>query len=330
MADVADRAGVSAVTVSRALRRPDMVSPKLRERINAAVRELAYVPDIAASRLASARTHTIGVIVSSLTNGVFADYINALHDTLLPAGFQVLILSTRYSIEEEEKAIATMLGQHPEAIIIVGIDQSDHAQRLLRESGVPVVQTFQLTDNPIDMNVGLDQRQAAFAATELLIGHGHKRIAAIGSRLDARARVRIDGYKAAMKAAGLFAEDLIATTPAQTNVKAGAELLGQLAGRREPPEAIFCCDDLIALGALFECQKRGIAVPDQLSIIGFNDLEFAASATPPLASVATPRYEMGKRAAEIIMKTIESGERPAERRIDLGFSLELRDSVRRR
>lgn len=330
MADVAGKAGVSAVTVSRALRRPDMVSPKLRERINAAVRELAYVPDIAASRLASARTHTIGVIVSSLTNGVFADYINALHDTLLPAGFQVLILSTRYSTEEEEKAIATMLGQHPEAIIIVGIDQSDHAQRLLRESGVPVVQTFQLADNPIDMNVGLDQRQAAFAATEVLIAHGHKRIAAIGSRLDARARVRIDGYKAAMQAAGLFAEDLIATTPVQTNVKAGAELLGQLASRKQPPEAIFCCDDLIALGALFECQKRGIVVPDQLSIIGFNDLEFAAAATPPLASVATPRYEMGKRAAEIIMQTIESGERPAERRIDLGFSLELRDSVRRR
>lgn len=327
---MADRAGVSAVTVSRALRRPDMVSPKLQARIKEAVRELAYVPDIAASRLASSRTHTIGVIVSSLTNGVFADYINALHDTLLPAGFQVLILSTRYSTEEEEKAIATLLGQHPEAIIIVGIDQSDHARRLLQESGVPVVQTFQLADDPIDINVGLDQQRAAFAATELLIGHGHKRIGAIGSRLDARARVRIDGYKAAMRAAGLFSEDLIATTPMQTNVKAGGELLADLARRPQPPEAIFCCDDLIALGALFECQKRGIRVPDDMSIIGFNDLEFAAAATPPLASVATPRYEMGRRAAEIVIETIESGDRPAIRQIDLGFTLELRDSVKRR
>ncbi|MBL8710703.1 MAG: LacI family DNA-binding transcriptional regulator [Rhodospirillaceae bacterium] len=321
-------AGVSAVTVSRALRRPDMVSPALRERITRAVRELAYVPDIAASRLASARTHTIGVIVSSLTNGVFADYINALHDTLLPAGFQVLILSTRYSTEEEEKAIATMLGQHPEAIIIVGVDQSAHARRLLKESGVPVVQTFQLTDDPIDINVGLDQRQAAFAATELLIKSGHRRIAAIGSRLDARARVRVEGYAAAMRAAGLFSEDLIATTPAQTRVKAGSDLLGDLLARGEQPDGVFCCDDLLALGVLFECQRRGIAVPDEMSIIGFNDLEFAAAAAPPIASVATPRYEMGQRAAEIVMQIIETGERPAQRQFDVGFSLQVRDSLR--
>lgn len=307
-----------------------MVSPKLHERIKAAVRELAYVPDIAASRLASSRTHTIGVIVSSLTNGVFADYINALHDTLLPAGFQVLILSTRYSIEEEEKAIATLLGQHPEAIIIVGIDQSEHARRLLLESGVPVVQTFQLTDDPIDINVGLDQREGARAATELLIKAGHRRIGCIGSRLDARARVRVEGYEAAMKKAGLFAEELIATTPAQTNVKAGSELLGQLLDSGQQPEAVFCCDDLLALGVLFECQRRNIKIPDRMSVIGFNDLEFAAAATPPLASVATPRYEMGETAARIVVKIVETGERPEQRRIDLGFTLKRRDSIRSR
>lgn len=327
LADVARLAGVSAVTVSRALRRPDMVSPKLHERIRTAVRELAYVPDIAASRLASARTHAIGVIVSSLTNGVFADYINALHDTLLPAGFQVLILSTRYSAEEEEKAIATLLGQHPEAIIIVGIDQSPHARRLLQESGVPIVQTFQLADEPIDMNIGLDQQAAARAATELLIAAGHRRIGAIGSHLDARARVRVDGYRAAMEAAGLHDEALIATTPLQTNVMAGSDLLGQLVDCGQKPDSIFCCDDLLALGALFECQKRGIAVPDQMSIIGFNDLEFAAAATPPLATVVTPRYEMGERAARLVMQVIETGERPSPRQIDLGFALERRGSI---
>ncbi|TDQ83027.1 LacI family transcriptional regulator [Dongia mobilis] len=304
-----------------------MVSPKLQERIKAAVRELAYVPDIAASRLASARTHTIGVIVSSLTNGVFADYINALHDTLLPAGFQVLILSTRYSAEEEEKAIATMLGQHPEAIIIVGIDQSPHARRLLQESGVPVVQTFQLTDDPIDVNIGLDQRAAAKAATNLLIASGHRRIGAIGSRLDARARVRVEGYRAAMQQAGLLDEGLIATTPTQTNVMAGRELIGRLIDEGKKPDAVFCCDDLMALGALFECLKREIKVPKAMSIIGFNDLEFAAAATPPLATVVTPRYEMGERAAKTVMRMIETGERPAERRIDLGFTLERRGSI---
>lgn len=317
------------MTVSRALRRPDMVSAKLHDRIQAAVRELAYVPDVAASRLASNRTHTIGVIVSSLTNGVFADYINALHDTLLPAGFQVLILSTRYSEEEEEKAIATLLGQHPEAIIIVGVDQSDNARHLLERSGVPVVQTFQLTDNPIDINVGLDQRQAAFAATRTLIEQGHRKIGVIASRLDARARARLDGYARAMREAGLYDEKWVATTPDQTAVVAGGRLIGEMIDSSNQPEAVFCCDDLLALGVLFECQRRNIAVPGDISIIGFNNLEFAACTSPGLATVATPRYEMGKLSAEIVQKIIESGERPANSRFDVGFTIELRGSVRR-
>jgi LacI family gluconate utilization system Gnt-I transcriptional repressor len=306
-----------------------MVSAKLRDRIQAAVRELAYVPDVAASRLASSRTHTIGVIVSSLTNGVFADYINALHDNLLPAGYQVLILSTRYSEAEEEKAIATLLGQHPEAIIIVGVDQSEHARRLLESAGVPVVQTFQLSDDPIDLNIGLDQRQAAYEATKALLELGHKRIAVIASRLDARARARLEGYTRAMQEAGLYDEKWRATTPQQTCVKAGGELLTRLIEKGDRPQAVFCCDDLLALGVLFECQRRNIKVPEEMSIIGFNNLEFAAAAHPPLATVATPRYEMGQMAAEIVRKIIESGERPAHNRIDVGFKLELRGSVGR-
>lgn len=329
LADVASLAGVSAVTVSRALRRPDMVSAKLHERIQAAVRELAYVPDVAASRLASNRTHTIGVIVSSLTNGVFADYINALHDNLLPAGYQVLILSTRYSAEEEEKAIGTLLGQHPEAIIIVGVDQSPHARHLLERSGVPVVQTFQLADDPIDINVGLDQREAAYEATKALIDLGHRRIGVIASKLDARARARLDGYGRAMREAGLYDAKWVATTPQQTAVIAGGQLLGEMIERGDRPEAVFCCDDLLALGVLFECQRRGIKVPDEMSIIGFNNLEFAACAYPALATVVTPRYEMGRLAAEIVRRIIESGQRPADNRIDVGYSLELRGSVRR-
>lgn len=323
-------AGVSAVTVSRALRRPEMVSAALRDRIDAAVSELAYVPDVAASRLASARTHSIGVIVSSLTNGVFADYLRALHDTLLPAGFQVVIFSTRYSSTEEEKVIATLIGQHPEAIIIAGIDQTPHARRLLEHSGVPVVQTFELTDDPIDVNVGLSQRQAGYEATRFLIERGHRRIGYIAARLDARAHARLAGYTRAMSEAGLNMDGLVATTPRPSAVGVGSELLCTILQAHGDLEALFCCDDNLALGALFECQRRNIPVPDEISIIGFNDLEFAACAHPPLSSVATPRYEMGRLAAEIVMKMIETGERPAERRIDVGFSIRERGSTSRR
>jgi LacI family gluconate utilization system Gnt-I transcriptional repressor len=329
LADVAKLAGVSAVTVSRALRQPRMVSDALRHRVDAAVSELAYVPDVAASRLASARTHTIGVIVSSLTNGVFADYLRALHDTLLPAGFQVVVFSSRYSLTEEENVIATLVGQHPEAIIIAGIDQTPHARRLLERSGVPVVQTFELTDDPIDINVGLSQRQGGYEATRFLIAGGHRKIGYIAARLDARAHARMAGYSRAMEEAKLPTDGLVATTPRPSSVSAGGELIGTILDRRSDLEALFCCDDNLALGALFECQRRGIAVPDRISIVGFNDLEFAACAHPPITSVATPRYEMGRLASEIVMKIIETGERPDSRRIDVGFAIRERGSTRR-
>jgi LacI family gluconate utilization system Gnt-I transcriptional repressor len=291
------------------------------------VRELAYVPDVAASRLASARTHSIGAIVSSLTNGVFADYLRALHDSLLPAGFQVVVFSSRYSSTEEEKVIATLIGQHPEAIIVAGIDQTPHARRLLQHSGVPVIQTYELTEDPIDINVGLSQRQAGLEATQFLIGLGHTRIAFIAAHLDSRARNRMAGYAHAMSAAGLSIEGRIATVERQSSVGTGTALIGSLLDRSPDLEAIFCCDDNLALGTLFECQRRGIAVPEQMSIIGFNDLEFAACACPSLSSVATPRYEMGRLSAEILMRIIETGERPANPRIDVGFTIQKRGST---
>lgn len=330
LADVARLADVSAVTVSRALRRPEMVSATLRGRIEAAVRELAYVPDVAASRLASARTHTVGVVVSSLTSGVFAEFLRALHDTLLPAGFQVVVLTSRYSAEEEEKAIATLIGQHPEAIIVAGIDQTPHARRLLEHCGVPVIQTYELTEDPIDINIGLSQRQAGFEATQYLLSLGHKRIAFMAAHLDSRAKHRMVGYSEAMEAAGLSTEGRIATIEQQSSVGTGTTLIGALLERDPDLEAIFCCDDNLALGSMFECQRRGIAVPEQMSIIGFNDLEFAACACPSLSSVETPRYEMGRLSAEILMRIIETGERPANPQIDVGFSLQKRESTARR
>lgn len=324
---MAKLAEVSAVTVSRALRRPEMVSAALRARIDSAVRELAYVPDVAASRLASARTHAVGVIVSSLTSGVFAEYLNALHDTLLPAGFQVVVLTSRYSGEEEEKAIATLIGQHPEAIIVAGIDQTPHARHLLERSGVPVIQTYELTDDPIDINIGLSQRDAGFAATQYLIGLGHTRIGFIVAHLDSRAKHRMSGYSDAMAAAGLSIAGRVATVDQQSSITTGVTLVGTLLDRGTDLEALFCCDDNLALGALFECQRRGIAVPERMSIIGFNDLEFAACACPSLSSVTTPRYEMGRRAAEMVLSYVETGERPANPRIDVGFAIRQREST---
>lgn len=329
--DVAAYAGVSAVTVSRAIRRPEMVSADLRERVEVAVQALAYVPNQLASALASARTGTIGVVVPSLTNGVFADYMRALHDVFMPAGFQVMVLNTRYRPEEEEKAIATLLGQHPEAMILAGIDQTDRARRLLEQAGVPIVQTMEITDDPIDINIGLSQHAAGHAATSYLLDLGHRRIGHIRARLDARSRRRYEGYRQAMEEAGISPTPLVADSPEPSTVALGAQLFSNVLSRTPDIEAFFCCNDDLALGVLFECHRRGIRVPEDISIIGFNDLEVSASAFPSLSSVATPRYEMGRRAAEIVSQIIRGdGQRPSQRVIDLGFDIRMRASTSRR
>jgi LacI family gluconate utilization system Gnt-I transcriptional repressor len=331
LSDVARAAGVSAVTVSRAIRQPEMVSPALRLRVESAVKELAYVPNRLASALASARTGMIGVVVPSLTNGVFADYLRALHDVFLPAGLQVLVLNFRYLADEEDKAIATLLGQHPEAMILAGIDQSENARRLLEQAGMPVVQTMELTDDPIDINIGISQRQAGHAATRYLLDLGHRRIGHIRARLDPRSRRRIEGFREAMEEALIDPTRFCAATPQPSTVARGVELFREILDRSPDVEAIFCCNDDLALGALFECRRRGIRVPEDISIVGFNDLEFCASACPTLTSVATPRYEMARRSAEIILEIIRgAGRRPPSPRIDLGFSIRERESTCRR
>jgi LacI family gluconate utilization system Gnt-I transcriptional repressor len=328
LSDVAKRADVSTVTVSRALRQPDMVTAPLRARIERAVRELAYVPNHLASALASKRTNTVGVLIPSLTNGVFADYLKALHDTLNPAGLQVLVLNTRYDSGEEERAVATLLGHHPEAMIVAGVDQTPLARRLLAQAGIPVIQTMELTDDPIDINIGLSQAAAGHAATRYLLGLGHRRIGHITARLDPRARRRTEGYRHAMSEAGIDTAPLVAATPRPSTVGLGAALFAEILSRSPDLDAIFTCNDDLALGVLFECERRGIRVPDDMSIIGFNDLEVAGSAFPALSSVATPRYDMGRSAAEIVLESIRgSGKRPNKTRIDLGFRIVARAST---
>jgi LacI family gluconate utilization system Gnt-I transcriptional repressor len=325
LSDVAARAGVSAVTVSRALHRPEMVSEDLRERIRSAVDELAYIPNQLASALASSRTGRIGVIVPSLTNGVFGDYLRALHDAFLPAGFQVLVLNSTYLPGKEERAIATMLGQHPEAMIVTGIDQTKQARRMLAEAAIPVVQTMEITDEPIDIVIGLSQEDAGYAATRHLIELGHRAIGQMAVPLDSRARQRVTGYRRAMSEAGL--EPLQISMDAASTFAYGADLVETMLTRWPRMTALFAGNDNLALGAMFAVQRRGMRVPDDLAIVGFNDLEFAATSFPSLTTVATPRYKIGERAAAIVLEIVRgTGARPRERTIDLGFRLIHRES----
>ena len=325
--DVARRAKVSPVTVSRAIRHPEMVSEVLRLRIDDAVRVLNYIPNHLASALASTRTHIIGAIVPSVTNGVFDDYLAAIQDVVGRAGIQMLVLNSRYSQLEEEKAIETLLGYHPEAMILVGVDQTERSRQLLKNSGIPVAQTMDVTDTPIDMVFGFDHRAAGDAAVRYLIEQGHKRIAHLTVQTDPRAGRRRQGYEDAMRSHGYSTEGLISAALRPSTVVRGGEMFAEVLARAPDLTAVFTCNDDLALGTLFECHRRGIRVPRDVAIVGFNDLEFCEASVPPLTSVATERREAGVWAAEAIVEIIRgSGKRPKSPAIDMGFSIKERGS----
>lgn len=328
IADVAKRAGVSSITVSRALRDPARVSPELRQQIDEAVRALDYVPDPHARALASARTDVIGVIIPSLTNNVFADVLRGIYDGIAGTPFQVQLGNTRYSPMEEERLVATFLGQRPAGLIVAGIDQTARGRDLLLQAGCPVVQIMEVGAEPVDMMVGFSHRAAAELATRHLLSAGYRRIGFIGARMDPRTQRRLEGYRAALTEAGLFDGERVTTTPTPSSVTLGRDLLRDLLARKPDTDAVFCINDDLALGALFECQHAALAVPERIGIAGFNDLEMMAAAWPALTSVRTPRYAIGQRAVEMLRAAL-AGRRPTERVLDVGVELQARASTRR-
>jgi len=278
--------------------------------------------------LASTRTHIVGVIVPSLTNGVFDDYLSAIQDVLNPAGIQVLVLNVRYSEIEEEKAIQTLLGYHPEAMIVTGVDQTERSRTMLKNSGVPIVQTMDVADAPIDLNIGLDHGAAGAAAVRYLHDLGHRKIAHLTARGDPRARRRHAGYRRAMDELGLPTDGLVALSPRPSDIAMGGELFAQVLTAHPDVTAVFTCNDDLAIGTLFECQRRGLRVPEDLAIVGFNDLDFCVATVPTLTSVSTERQQMGTWAAESILELLRgSGKRPKQTRIDVGFSIKTRGST---
>lgn len=326
--DVAAAADVSVITASRALRTPEIVSEKVRERINEAVERLGYAPNQAARALASATTPTIGVIIPSVTNQVFSDVLRGVYDAVEGSSYQVQLGNTRYMTRKEEELLKVFASQRPAGLIVSGVDQSPAARALLTGLGCPVVQIMDFNDDPIDMMIGFDHREGGRAAVRHLIEQGYRRIGFIGARMDPRARRRLEGYEEVMHAEGLYDERLVLTTPMPSSVTVGSRMFADFLGLVPNADAIFCNNDDMALGALFECQRRRIRVPDQFGIMGYNDLEYTAMSVPTISSIRTHRYDLGHRAVEMVIAAAR-GERPTPAAIDIGYQLKVRQSTDR-
>lgn len=326
--DVARAAGVSAITVSRAIRTPDRVSSEARARVDAAIRDLGYTPDPAAKALASSRSDVIGVLVPSVTNSVFLDTMRGLYEVAEPTDYRVQIANTRYSAAEEERLLRMFLTQRPAGLIVTGVDQSAATAALLRNAPCPVVQITEIGPAPFDMMVGFSHSDAARTAAEHLVDAGYRRIGFLGARRDARSTRRLSGFRAGLEGKGLYNPARVLFADRPSSVPLGAEQLVELLTRDPDADAVLCNNDDLALGVLFECQRRGLSIPDRFGICGFNDISVMATACPSLTSVQTPRREIGRQAMTMLIARL-ADEDPGRTVRDLGFNLVMRDSTRR-
>lgn len=324
--DVAARAGVSPMTASRALRGVGRVDPALVERVREAAAALQYVPDPAARALASARSASVVVLVPSLANTVFVDLLEAVHEVLAPEGYQVLIGNTHYSRDEEEQLLRNYLAHRPSGMLVTGFERNEAARRLIEASGVPCVYLMELTTAPGVHCVGLSQLDAGRAVTEHLLARGRQRIGFVAAQLDARTMQRAEGYRRALQAAGRYDAALELLSPARSSIRLGASLFKDFLARHPDADAIFFCNDDLAQGALLEALRQGIRIPEQIMIAGFNDLEGSDCSVPRLTTVRTPRAEIGRRAAAMLLQLMRGG-RIGQSAVDVGFELVVRESA---
>src|SRR5471032_483665 len=266
LASVAAHAGVATMTASRAISHPDMVSQALRDRVDQAVAELGYVPNRAARALASAHSNVIVVLVPSLSNAVFTEVLAGIQDALDADDYQILIGNTRYSDAEEEKLLNIYMQSNPDGILLSGLTHSKRVEQMLATSRVPIVSMMDMSSDPAQASVGFSQSQAGYAMTRYLIDKGHRRIGFVAAQLDERTLRRAEGYRKAMQESGLNDPKLEVMVSDPSTIALGAELLGRMLAQAPDCEAIFCCNDDLAHGAIYQCQRRGIAVPQQLAI----------------------------------------------------------------
>lgn len=329
MADVARLSGVSPMTVSRAFKLDSSVSEATREAILKAADELGYVFDATASNLRSQKTAFVAVTVPSINNANFADTLRGLSDGLKPHGLQTLLGYTDYDILEEERLIEQLLRRRPEAIVVTGGSHTPRARRMLENAGIPVVETWDLPAAPIGHVVGFSNA----AAVRWMVGHfvqkGLRRIAFIGGDADrdTRGSDRRAGFIAAMQEHGLDASRLIAAGVPPISMREGATAMGRLLETLPDTEAVICVSDLSAFGALTECQRRGIAVPERMSIAGFGDYEIAEVSVPSLTTINPFPREIGAETASLILDVL-AGRQTTPRVVSVLPRLQIRESSR--
>lgn len=321
---VAQLAGVSAITVSRALNTPAAVSRETLERVKAAILQSGYVPNLAAGGLASNRSRLVAALVPTIAGPVFLETIQALTEALEEAGCQLILGQSGYTGAREDALIDALVGRRPDGIVLTGIMHSVDGRRRLLASGIPVVETWDLTPEPIDMIVGFSHEKVGAEVADYLYGRGFRKPALVTAS-DHRASLRRAGFEQRCAALGLPPVP-VCVVPAPSSLANGRSGFAELQAAHAPIDVVFCGSDVIAHGVITQAHAQGLVVPDDIAVVGFGDLPFAAHTHPMLTTVRIDGSAIGRQAARFILDRVEGRDVGPKIR-DLGFSIVQRASA---
>jgi len=322
--DVAKLAGVAPITASRAVNTPEQVSPDVLKKVLDAVQRTGYVPNRIAGGLASSRSRLIAAVVPSTVMSVFMETIESLNASLFDAGYQLMLGQSGYSAAREELLLEAVIGRRPDGIFLTGILPPGKSRTRLLASGIPVVETWDLTPTPIDMLVGFSHSDIGRAVANFLMSRKRKRLALVRAD-DERAARRAAAFTEAVRARGL-PDVFVVNVGDSRSLKSGREAMARIVWEAPDVDAIFCSSDLLALGVVTQARAQGVAVPDRMAVIGFGDVPFLAEMVPALSTVRINGAEIGKQAAHFLIERAQG--RPIDPRVlDVGFAIVERDTT---
>jgi LacI family gluconate utilization system Gnt-I transcriptional repressor len=322
--EVAKLAGVAPITASRALNTPNLVSPEVLKRVQDAVERTGYVPNRIAGGLASSRSRLIAAVVPSTVVSVFMGTIESLNASLFDAGYQLMLGQSSYSAQREEMLLEAIIGRRPDGIFITGLMPPGRGRTRLVSSGIPVVESWDLTPTPIDMLVGFSHAAIGQDAAKYLLNKGYGRLAIVRAE-DERANRRMTAFREEVHGRG-GGEIFEVNVGAERSLKRGREALIEILQIVPNVDAVFCSSDLLALGVLTEARARRMAIPEEIAVMGFGDIPFVSDMVPSLTTVRINGEQIGAVAAQFLIDRAEN-RTIANPIVNVGYSIIVRESA---
>ncbi len=316
--DVSEASGVSEMTVSRVLRNRGEVSEKTREKVLTAAREMGYVPNKIAGALASNSVNLVGVIIPSLSNMVFPEVMMGISSVLDDTPLQPVVGVSGYEPEKEEQVIFEMLSWRPTGLIVAGLEHTEPARKMMKNSGVPIVEIMDVDGAAIDACVGISHERAGRETAKEILKRGYRRIGFLGTKmpLDHRARKRFEGFKSVLNEAGLSLADEEYYSGGSALAK-GREMTEAILTRTKDLDFLYYSNDMIGAGGLLYCTEAGYDVPGEIGLAGFNGLELLDGMSKRLATMDSCRVEIGQKAAELMADALSKPSTIENRLIEL-------------